>query len=302
MANVTKTTAAPFIPQEWASRALGKLAGNLQIASVANRNWQEEFKGLGDTCNVPVRGAITVADKVAGTPVTPQAPADATIQVVLNRHKVASFLVEDIVRAEANQEVGDGYIQDATIAMAEAIETDGLTVAYTGFTTNSAVGVAGVDATEALVRTIRKTLVDGKVPPTMPKFCFWATKDAAALLGLARFTESDKLGDNGTVLREGSLGRWFGLNHIESQYVVVTGGGPYDTHCVAFGPDALTLAMRPLLEPRGPGAKAATVNYAGLGMRFVLSYSPLDIGDIMTLDCLWGWSVVRNIFGVHVHT
>lgn len=301
MPNVTPTTAAPFIPEVWASKALGRLKGNLMIARVATRNWENEFQGVGDIINIPVRGAITVAAKVPGTPVTPQAPADSTTQVALNNHYVASFLVEDIVASEANQDVGSGYVEDAAIALAEQIETSGLTAAYTGFTTN-AVGAAGTDATEALVRGIRKALSDAKVPPQTPKYVFWSTKDASALLGLARFTEADKIGDGGTAMREAALGKWLGLQHIESQYVVTTGSTPVDTHCVALAPDALTLAMRPLKQPKGPGALAGTINLDGLGLRTVLSYSSLEMGDVMTVDALWGWAVVRNAFGVHAHT
>lgn len=300
MPNVTVTSAAPFIPEVWASKALGALAGNLMIAQVANRNWENEFQGKGDIINIPVRGAVSVASKVAGTPVTPQAPADATIQVVLDSHYVASFLVEDIVCAEANQEVGDGYVQDAAIKLAEQIETSGLTAAYTGFTTNTAVGVAGTDATEALVRTVGKVLDDAKVPPTVPRYVFWATKDAWALRGLSRFNDADKVGDGGTALRTASMGTWHGMQHISSQYVVTTGGP--DTHCVALAPDALTLATRPLKTPQGPGAKASTISLNGIGLRLVLSYSGLDIADLMTIDVLWGWKVVRNAFGLHIHT
>lgn len=300
MPNVTTTTAAPFIPELWAGKALGALAGNLMIARLASRNWEDEFKGIGDTCNVPVRGAVTVAQKVAGTPVTPQAPADSTIQVVLDSHWVASFLVEDIVRAEQNQEVGDGYVQDAAIKLAEQIETSGLTAAYTGFTSNTAVGVAGTDATEALVRTVGKVLDDAKVPPTAPRYIFWSTKDAWALRGLSRFNDADKIGDGGTALRTASMGSWHGMQHISSQYVVATAGP--DTHNVAFSPEALTLATRPLKTPQGPGAKASTINLNGIGLRLVLSYSGLDIADLMTIDVLWGWKVVRNAFGLHIHS
>lgn len=308
MANVTPTTAAPFIPQVWAGQALGRIAGNLILASLVNRNWENEFKGVGATINIPRRGAVSVAQKAPGVAVTPQAPNDSTVQVVLDSHYVGAVLVEDITSAEVNQDVGDGYVTDIAVALSEQIETSGLTKAYTGFTANAAVGAAGTDASEALIRTVRKALVDAKVPQNMPRYAIWSTKDATALLGIQRLTEAQSLGFQDSSIREADLGKLFGVRHVESQYVVTTGAAPVDTHCIAFAPDALTLAMRPLKKPKGPGAMSYTMGgpagtaASGLGLRVTISYEGKDMGDLLTVDALWGWAVVRDEFGVHVHT
>jgi hypothetical protein len=310
MANITTTTAANAIPKAWANKGLGKLAGNLVLASVVNKDWGNEMGSVGDTVHIHKRGAVTVAAKAAGTPITPQSPADADLTVVLSKHYAGAFLLEDDAASEVGYDIGEGYVEDAAVAIAEQIEIDGLTTAYTGFTTNTALGVAGVDATENLMLSIRKALVDAKCAQATPKYCFWSTKDVKALLQIARFTEAQILGDSNVTptMRSAVLGRLHGMDHVESQYVVTTGSAPTDTHCIALAPDALTLAMRPLKKSKSPGVLMyvasgvqGTAMY-GIGIRVAISYEGKDMGDLLTVDALWGWGTVRNEFGVHVHT
>jgi hypothetical protein len=306
MPNITPTNAAPFIPEVWGNMALGRLAGNLVLAGLVNRDWADIPGQQGDILNIPKRGAVTVAQKALDTDLVFQAPAASTIQVVLDRHYAAGFRVEDVARAQAGQEIGEGYAQDAATALAEEIEKDGLTKAYTGFTANAAIGVAGTAANDALVLSAFEALANAKIPQNVPKYVIWSVKDVKALLGIAKFTEADKLGDQGSTLRTADLGQLYGMRHIMSQYVPVTAGAPNDTHNVAFAPDALTLAMRPLPAPRA-GAQSFTAGGAegtsteGLGIRLTISYDAKALAEILTVDALWGWAVVRNEFGLHVH-
>src|SRR6266545_2499535 len=100
MANVpvTQTTAAPFIPEMWGNIAVGKIAGTLMLGQIANRDFANNPAVVGDIVNVPVLGAITSALLSSGSDIEAQAPSDSTIQVVVDKHRIAAFVVpSDVV-------------------------------------------------------------------------------------------------------------------------------------------------------------------------------------------------------------
>jgi hypothetical protein len=307
MANVTVTSNAEFIPTLVADKALGKVVGNLFLTMAASRNWQAELASFGNTVNVPIRGSVSANDKSADSDVTLQSPTATKAAVVLNKHKEASFFFEDVAVTESNQDTLAGYAQDAAVAIAEQIETDGFTAAYTGFTTNTAIGTAAVDATDDLVLSARKVMKDAKVPVSAPIWLFLSTKDMKALLSLDKYTNADKLGDGGVAIAEGPMTRKiYGMNLVESQYPVLVST---TTHDICFSPEALTLAMRPIAQPsNGLGAVSSTVGgipgtqTSGLGLRVTMGYRIAGLGTQLTVDALYGWKVCRNAFGLDVQT
>lgn len=306
-ARVTTITAAPHIPEVWGTTIIGKIAGTLMLGSVVNRNFANFPGNVGDIVNVPVRGAITTALKSTGGVIEAQAPSDSTVQVALNKHRVASFAVPSEVDATANTDTMDGYLQDAAVAIAEDMEIDGLTAAYTGFTTNS-VGSAGAALSEANIIACREKLSVAKVPQSAPKYLFLNPKAVSTALGIARLTEADKLGIPEGPIRDGAIGRIHGFTIVESQYVVVTAGAPDDAHNVALAPDAMTLAMRTFKAPRSPGVLSMVASgspgtpTADLGIRITMAWDPNYGADRATAEALYGWKTIRETFGVHYHT
>lgn len=303
-ARVTTTTAAPFIPEVWGATAVGAIAGTLRLGQAVNRDFAMFPQELGDIVNVPVRGAITSALKTSGAALEAQAPSDTSIQVALNKHRYASFAVPDEVSSEAMSDPLKGYITDAAVKIAEDMEIDGLTAAYTGFTTNTA-GAAGTPLSEGNVLLVRQALSIAKVPQAVPKYLFLHPKAVTTALSIARLTEADKLGIPEGPIREGSIGKLHGFIVVESQYVVET-TGPTAQHNVALARDAMTLAMRPLKAPRSPGVLVSVVagegESAGYGCRVVMAYDPNYGADRANVECLYGWKVIRETFGAHYTT
>lgn len=307
MANVLKTNTAAMTPTQVANLALGALAGNLQLAAVADRNWEPEFQKFGATVNVPLRGSVHSHDKAEDSAVTLQVPNATYAAITLDKHKEISVVFEDVAAAFANQDVITGYAQDAALVLAEDVETAGFVAAYTSFTTNADIGTAAVDLTDELVLNARKVLKDAKVPPNADIFFFISTKDAMALMQLDKYSTADKVGDGGAALASGPMKfRKYGMNFIESQYVQLVST---TTHCLALAPkEGLALAMRPLPLPPGGVISADVVAGApnsgasGLGIRMIQSYRPELMGTQLTVDALFGWAVIRGAFGQDVLT
>ena len=90
---------------------------------------------------------------------------------------------------------------------------------------------------------------------------------------------ADKVGDEGTALREASLGRKFGLDFYVDQNV--------DTDNLVFHKNAFALVTRPLELPMGSD-KASIVSYDGFGLRVVYGYDMDKKTDTVSIDMLCG--------------
>jgi hypothetical protein len=305
MANtaVTKAMVDDTIPTQVASEALGALAGQLYLAAVADRNWEPDVATAGETVNVPVRAAVTANDKAAGTDVTLQQPSTTVVAITLDKHKEVSLLYEDVAKAFAKMDNVAGYARDAAIVIAEAIEAAGFVEAYTSFTTNADIGTAGTDLDTATFLLGRKRMKDAKVPAGQALYAFLSTKDILALLQLPEWRDADKTGSADAIENAPMQFKKFGVNVIESQYVQVVAGVPTTHNLVLCPKQGLALAMRPLALPSGGVISANMVGgveglpTAGLGIRVIRSYNHMALAELLTVDALFGWKVVRGAFG-----
>lgn len=296
MANITVTEAANFIPEIWAAEALGALKANTVMARLVNRNYEDEVAQAGDIVHVPKRGTLTVNDKAANTGVTLQTPSASVVNVTLNKHKEVSFLVEDVAKAQANQDIIQGYINDGIMVIAEQLDTD-LLALYSGLTTHTA-----IDATAGLgendVREARRLLNSSKVPLTNRHLVLHEDAEKE-LLGIEKFV-SATFGADGDAIREATIGRRYGFNFFMDQLVTATGG---ECKNVAFHRDAFTLCTRPLPPvPTNLGAQSAVMVEDSIAIRVIWSYNPTYLGIQVTLDILYGVAELRDEFAGVVRT
>ncbi len=298
MANVTVTLAADFIPEIWAATALGYLKANTVMARLVNRNFENLIQSQGDIIHIPQRGSLSVNAKAANTAVTLQVPASSKIDLTLDKHKEVSFLVEDIARAQSNQDIIAGYVQDGMMKMAEQIDSD-LLALYSGFSTTPVDATGGSGGiTAATVTEARRLLNDAKAPQT-DRYIVWHQDAEMDLLGVEKFTSSD-FGDNGDAVREAIIGRKYGFSHFMDQIVVESGG---EAKNLAFHRDAIVMASRPLPPPpEGSGAKAVTMSEDGFSVRVIYAYNPTYLGVQVTLDCLYGVAELRDNHAVVIRT
>ncbi len=297
MANVTVTSAQYFIPEIWAQRALQVLRSNIVLAKLVTKDTDVATFQVGDVLHIPAVGAMSANLKSANSGVTLQVPTDSEATVTLNKHYEASFLVEDPVRAQANQSVMDRYINSAVMALAEQIETH-LFALYSGFSQSA--GTSGANLDTSAILAARKKLNDSKVPQ-MDRHLVISTKDEIALLAdsdLSNYFAYNRVG-----IPDGAIGRLYGFTLWTSQLVPVVSGSPDSTKNLAFHPEAMILAMRGLPDPPdGSGAKAATIRdpESGLVLRVLQAYNPTYLGVQVTIDVLYGVAEMRDACGVVV--
>ena len=298
MADITRTSASPFIPQIWANTALEILRSKVVLAKLVTRDSDIAAFSVGDTLNIPYPGIFVANDKAANTNVTMQVPTASTTTVTLNKHKEVSFIVEDAARATANQDIMQRYMEAAIIPIAEQIESDLLAL---GSTFTSTVGTYGTDITAATVRSARKALNDNKAPVD-GRALIVSDKDEIALLGDTNLQNYFAFAQQQGVA-EGSIGRLYGFDVYSSQLVPTSGTSPVNTKNIAFHPGALILAMRGLPEaPAGSGAQTSVVSdpVSGLSLRVTVAYNPANLGVQVTTDVLYGVAKLRDEKGVLV--
>ena len=294
--SINTTQADSFIPEVWLADALTSLRSYLNLARTVRRDFDGAVARYGDVIHLPKTGALSVNDKTTNTNVTRQAPADNEVSITLNKHKEVTFLVEDVARAQANQDLRGLYIGDAVIALAEELESD-LVALYAS---------AGADVTfdetsDATIETsmlnLRKAFVDAKAPKTAPKYLYATPAVINYLLGVDKFTKVNEYGSRSPLV-EGALGDIFGINVFESQ-LVPTSGSPATYHNLAYTRDAMALVMRPLAtDGNGQGVQQSVLTdpESGVSMRLTASYDANALGMQVTLDMLYGVGAVRSEF------
>ena len=292
MANVTIPN-VNFIPEIWAQRALQALRNAIVLAPKITRDSDVAAFTQGATLHIPVPGTFVANTKAAGGNVTLQVPADSRIDVTLNQHKEVTFLIEDILKVQSNQDLMDRYLKNAVIPLAEAIETFLFGLVAAPYTIVSA---AATPITAAILRTARKTLNDQKAPRD-GRSIIVSDADEIAILGdtnLANYFAFAKP----DAIAAGSIGRVYGFDVYASQLV------PFNVFNsnFAFTKEAMILAMRGMPDSGAPGVDQMSISdpVSGLALRQTISYNPNALGMQVTLDVLFGASVLRAADGVLV--
>jgi hypothetical protein len=308
---ITSVNVATAIVKLVAADFLQPVVGSLVMGNLVNRNYESVLANAGDVVNVPIAPNFSANNIAEAGSVTNQVKALGNAQVVLNRHIEASFAVPDVTKVLAVPDLLSLYTQSAVIAIAEQIETD-LFSTYGQFNYNSAAGSANTSLTEASVDTAETALFTAKVPAGAPKYLLVSGTTYGQLRQVPRFSEYQMTGPAGvpSPMISGQLaaynaaggqqgsGTVKGLTVFRSQYVQKVSTTTYN---LLFHRDALALVVRTLPLPMpGTGAIGAYASFGNFGMRIIMSYTPSQLQQQFTVDCLYGVGVLRNNFGLQV--
>lgn len=231
------TTSAPrgdFIPQLWSDEILATFKQNLIVGGLVSRMNHNGKKGDSIVIPSPVRGSAS--SKAALTGVTLQNNSEASVSVLIDKHKEYSRLIEDIVDVQALASLRRFYTDDAGYAIATRVDRDlALLFHYlnAGNTTPAAAnlfetavigsdgstafsggsgGGNGAALTDAGVRKMMQTLDDNDVPMSERAFVI-PPVEKKNLLGIPRYTEQAFVGESGSgsSIRNGLVGNLYGV-------------------------------------------------------------------------------------------
>jgi len=295
---VTRAVAGNFIPELWSDEVIGAYKSNLVVANLVTKLSHKGKKG--DTIYIPVPDRGNASIKAANTQVTLLDSANAVRTITIATHYEYSKLIEDIAEVQALASMRKFYTDDAGYALSKRVDTDLLalaeTFAKTGTGTAGGTGAAmyekaviGSDGTtlytgnssnaaaitDAAIRAMILQLDDADVPMDNRVMVIPPTV-ASDMLGIARFTEQQFIGD-GAAIKTGKIGNIYGIDIFVS------------TNCpTATGTDRVGVLMH----------KDALVLAEQVGVRSQTQYKQEYLGDLFTSDTIYGVGTLRHDAGV----
>lgn len=204
-------------PSIIAKEALMQLRNNTVMASLVHRDYSQEFvAGVGNTVTIRKPATFEAQEFNRTTGIQIQDATEGSETVVLDKLLDVSFEVTSEQLTMDIKDFSEQLLIPAMQGFANKIDQYLLGL-YNEVPFNF--GTAGSTPNEISdITGARKILNDNKVPFANRNLVI----DTAAedkFLQLATFHEADKVGDDGTALREASLGRKFGFNIFMDQNV-----------------------------------------------------------------------------------
>lgn len=263
-------------PDIIAREALMVLRNNAVMANLVHRDYSSEFvAGVGDTITIRKPAEFTAQEYT--DEITVQDATENSTTVKMDKHLDVSFAVS---AKQMTLDIADFSAQLLVPAMqAFQDKIDGYLLGLANAVSNS---VTASESVQNDVIDARKFLTKHAAPLGDRRFVYGSATEAD-LLKTDLFISAEKVGDEGTALREASLGRKFGLDLYVDQNVdkVSNMAG------VVFHKNAFALVTRPLALPQG-AAKAAIMDYDGFGLRVVYGYDLNKKTDTISIDMLCG--------------
>ena len=203
-----------FIPEVWAQEGLLLLENSMVAANLVHRDFENSIANFGDVVNTRLPANFVGKRKVDSDQVTIQDAITPNVPVVLNQHLHTSFLVRDGEESKGFQVLRETLLSPAMLSLGQMVDEVVMGQVYQ-FLPN-AVGQLGVTPTKETVIAVRNKMNQNKVPMAGRNLII-TSQTEADLLAIDAFVAADKIGDEGSALREGSLGRKYGIQQWMSQ-------------------------------------------------------------------------------------
>ena len=202
--------------KEIARAALPRLIENLVFPNLVHKDFSNDFvSGKGDRIQVrkPVVLTAEEFDEAKGTSV--QDINESSVEVALDKLATVDTEFSAIAAATSIDDINRIFIEPAAAALAQKINSDGLEL-YKDIPYIT--GEAGkTPSTLEDIANVRKALNQKNVPIT-PRMAVWDTEADTAFTTVDAIVHADKSGRT-KALRDGSIGKIFGLENYMSQAV-----------------------------------------------------------------------------------
>jgi hypothetical protein len=187
------------------------------IGNLVHRDFENIIASYGDTVNTRKPGEFVAVRKQAGDQVTVQANTATNVPVVLNQHIHTSFIIKDADQSKAFKDLVIEYLHPAMLSIARQIDRTLLGQVHQ-FRANNGGQLGTISGTnaESYMLQARQTLNINKAYENDRNLLLGPVSETAVLSD-PKFLQAFSVGDDGTALREASLGRKLGFNIFMSQ-------------------------------------------------------------------------------------
>lgn len=206
-----------YTPELWAEEGVAILEENMVAANLVHRDFEDKIQSYGDTVNTRKPGELEANFKTSADEVTVQTPTATSIPVVLNRHMETTFMIKDADQSKSFKDLVVEYLQPAMLAMARKLDLIVLSQVFQ-FLVNTSGQVdqlSGSNA-DAYLLACRLKLNQNKAYVD-DRNLILTTVSETALLSDPKFTDANRVGDDGTALRKASLGQKYGFDIFMAQ-------------------------------------------------------------------------------------
>lgn len=203
-----------MIPEIWANMGLAILEENMVAAALVHRDFSPEVAQFGDVVNTRRPGQFKIRRKGDNDPVVGQDAITNNVRVPLDQHFYTNFTIKDGEASKSFQDLVDIHLLPGMQNIARAIDRAilGRVHGFLANTVGQLGGLTGANARDVMLAA-REKLNENKaffngrhlvVSPASETSLLKANNDL--------FLGADKRGDDGTALREASLGRLLGFD------------------------------------------------------------------------------------------
>lgn len=206
-----------FTPEMWANESIAILLENMVIGNLVHRDFSAQIASHGDVVNTRKPGQFKAVRKSADDNVTVQATTATNVAVRLDQHLHTSFIIKDADQSKAFKDLVVEYLSPGMQSIAQEIDliVGGQVHQFHANRAGKLGGLSAAVADQYLLETrevlnINKAHTDGRNLILGPRA-------ETVMLQNSNFINADKVGDDGTALREASLGRKYGLNTFAAQ-------------------------------------------------------------------------------------
>lgn len=205
-----------LIPELWAQEALLILENNVVATNLVHRDFEDEIAAFGDVVNAHRPQERTPRRKTDNDAVSTTTTDSDNVAVPLNQHIYDSFIIKDGEESKSFRSLVELHLAPAMIGIAQMVDEIVATGVYQFLRAGNSVGRLGQGVTKQTLIDARDKMNQLRVPAGDRSILLTSPQEAD-LLDTDLFTSAEKVGDDGTALREGSLGRKFGFNVFMDQ-------------------------------------------------------------------------------------
>lgn len=208
-----------LIPEYWTREALATLMSNTVMASLVHRDFENIVASEGDIVNTSRPADFSGKRKSDSDDVTDQDAVSTNIPVPLDQHFHVSFVIKDGELSKALPDLLERYMEPAARELAEKVDQvlAGQAARLLANQVGEANSVTALNVDDYILDADEK-LNDNKCPK-MGRRLVMGSKFNRAALGAEIVVHADKRGDEGTALREASVGRIYGFDSFMDQNV-----------------------------------------------------------------------------------
>lgn len=214
MADLTSTTHATWIPEQWSDESQMSLESNIVVSKyILMTNEVGSGSRKGDVLHRPIVSDLTANDIVDNADIVGEANTEGEVTLTLNKKKHASIYIQKhLANNLSKYDFRKPYTHKIGYALAKRFDLDVIaTIEAIGSPqTVGTTGAGATDVTDDYIREAMAKLDVADIPMENRALCFYPDQ-RSAILGISKFVEYQTTGMSNTPIQNGKVINVYGM-------------------------------------------------------------------------------------------